>query len=171
MPGGDRHCGDDRRMIDHDQRGDDSQMAFDDYISEHARRTDSALAMGGAKRVERHRSLGRLDARQRVDYLFDPGSFVEIGRFARGDRREDWESTPADAKVCGYGRIDGREAAVVSHDITVKSASSSPINVRKMGHMRRTAQANGMPLVLLNESSGARIPDTMGAIGTGSLIA
>ena len=169
MPGGDRHCGDDRRMIDHDQRGDDSQMAFDDYISEHARRTDSALAMGGAKRVERHRSLGRLDARQRVDYLFDPGSFVEIGRFARGDRREDWESTPADAKVCGYGRIDGREAAVVSHDITVKSASSSPINVRKMGHMRRTAQANGMPLVLLNESSGARIPDTMGAIGTGSL--
>ena len=47
------------------------------------------------------------------------------------------------------GRIEGREAAVVSHDITVKSASSSPTNVRKMGQMRRTAQLNGMPLVLL----------------------
>ena len=58
---------------------------------------------------------------------------------------------------------------MVSHDISVKSASSSPVNVRKMAHVRRTAQANGMPLVLLNESSGARIPDTMGAVGTGGL--
>ena len=57
----------------------------------------------------------------------------------------------------------------MSHDITVKSASSSPINVRKMGQVRRMAIANGIPLVLLNESSGARIPDTMGAIGTGTL--
>ncbi|MGE0798624.1 MAG: acyl-CoA carboxylase subunit beta [Lautropia sp.] len=144
-------------------------MAFENYIAEHDRRTRHALAMGGPKRLERQHAGGRLDARQRIDRLFDAGSFIEIGRFARGERREDWDNTPADGKVCGYGRIEGREAAVVSHDITVKSASSSPINVRKMGHMRRAAQANGMPLVLLNESSGARIPDTMGAIGTGTL--
>ncbi|MFZ4761107.1 MAG: carboxyl transferase domain-containing protein, partial [Burkholderiaceae bacterium] len=144
-------------------------MPFEDDIAEHERRTRHALEMGGAERIARHRALGRLDARQRIDLLFDPGTFVEIGRFARSERREDWDRTPADGKVTGYGRIDGRDAAVVSHDITVKSASSSPINVRKMGHMRRTAQANGMPLVLFNESSGARIPDTMGAIGTGTL--
>ena len=144
-------------------------MAFDKYIEEYERRTQTALEMGGAERVGRVRATGRLDARQRIDYLFDPDTFIESGRFARSDRREEWDRTPADAKVCGYGRIEGREAAVVSHDITVKSASSSPINVRKMGHMRRVAQANGMPLVLLNESSGARIPDTMGAIGTGTL--
>ena len=144
-------------------------MAFEKHIAEHDRRTRLALEMGGAERVGRVHAAGRMDARQRVDYLFDPGTFLEIGRFARSDRREEWDRTPADAKVCGYGRIDGREAAVVSHDITVKSASSSPINVRKMGQMRRSAQANGMPLVLLNESSGARIPDTMGAIGTGTL--
>lgn len=144
-------------------------MAFEKQIEEYERRTAKALAMGGAERVDKHRASGRLDARQRVDYLFDKGTFLEIGRFARSDRREDWDKTPADAKVCGYGKIDGRETAVVSHDITVKSASSGAINVRKMAHMRRTAQANGMPLVLLNESSGARIPDTMGAIGTGSL--
>jgi methylmalonyl-CoA decarboxylase subunit alpha len=143
-------------------------MAFEKYLSEHERRTALALGMGGPERVARHRAA-HLDARQRIDRLFDEGTFVEIGRFARSDRREDWDKTPADGKVCGYGRVDGREAAVVSHDITVKSASSSPVNVRKMGHMRRTAQANGMPLVLFNESSGARIPDTMGAIGTGTL--
>lgn len=144
-------------------------MPFEKFIDEHARRTAKALEMGGKKRLEKQASQGRLNARQRVDYLFDPGTFLEIGMFARGEPREDWDSTPADGKVCGYGRIQGREAAVVSHDITVKSASSSPINVRKMGQMRRMAIANGLPLVLFNESSGARIPDTMGAIGTGTL--
>lgn len=144
-------------------------MAFEEHIAEHERRTASALAMGGQQRLDKLAAAGRLNARQRIDYLFDPGSFLEVGMFARGEPREDWDKTPADGKVTGYGRIQGREAAVVSHDITVKSASSSPINVRKMGHMRRTAIAQGMPLVLLNESSGARIPDTMGAIGTGTL--
>lgn len=144
-------------------------MAFEKHIAEHERRKAHALAMGGAERLAKQKAQGRLNARERIERLFDAGTFLEIGMFARSDRREEWDRTPADGKVCGYGRIDGREAAVVSHDITVKSASSSPINVRKMGHMRKTALANGMPLVLLNESSGARIPDTMGAIGTGTL--
>ena len=144
-------------------------MAFEKHIEELARRRAQVHAMGGPEKLARLKAGGHLNARERVDYLFDEGSFVEIGEFARSERREDWDKTPAEAKVCGYGRIEGREAAVVSHDITVKSASSSAINVRKMAQMRRTAQANGIPLVLLNESSGARIPDTMGAIGTGSL--
>lgn len=144
-------------------------MAFEKHIEEHARRKAKALGMGGPERLARQAAQKSLNARQRIDYLFDPGSFIEIGMFARSERREDWDKTPGDGKVCGYGRVQGREAAVVSHDITVKSASSSPINVRKMTHMRKTAVANGMPLVLFNESSGARIPDTMGAIGTGIL--
>lgn len=144
-------------------------MAYEEQLAEFERRNRQALAMGGEERLARQHAAGKLDARQRIDYLFDPGSFVEIGRLARSDRREDRDSTPADAKVCGYGRIHGRDAAVVSHDITVKSASSGNINVKKMSHMRRSALANGMPLVLLNESSGARIPDTMGAAGIGSL--
>ena len=144
-------------------------MAFEKHIEEHARRTAKALEMGGKERLARQAAKGRLNARQRIDYLFDPGSFLEIGMFARSDRREEWDKTPADGKVTGYGRIQGREAAVISHDITVKSASSSPINVRKMGQVRKMAIANGIPFVLFNESSGARIPDTMGAIGTGTL--
>ena len=104
-----------------------------------------------------------------IDYLFDPETFIESGLFATSFLPEAQDSTPTDGKVCGYGRIDGREAAVVSHDLSVKGASSSLTNVKKMRHMRETAIKNGMPLVLLNESSGARIPDTMGAVGTGAL--
>jgi len=144
-------------------------MAFEKYAEELGRRKALALAMGGEKRLAKQRALGRLNARERIDYLVDPGSFLELGMFAVSDRPEAREETPADGKITGYGRIAGREAAIISHDITVKSASSSPINVRKMGHMRRAAIANGIPFVLLNESSGARIPDTMGAVGTGIL--
>lgn len=144
-------------------------MAFEARIAEHERRRSKALGMGGPEKLAKLAARGVLNARERIDYLFDKDTFIESGLFATSDRPEAREETPADGKICGYGRINGREAAVVSHDITTKGASSSPINVRKMGHMRRTAIANGMPLILLNESSGARIPDTMGAIGTGTL--
>jgi len=144
-------------------------MAYEARITEHERRRAKVLGMGGPEKLAARRATKSLNARERIDYLFDPGTFIESGMFATSDRAEARDSTPADGKVCGYGQIRGREAAVVSHDITTKGASSSPVNVRKMGHMRRTAIANGIPLVLLNESSGARIPDTMGAIGTGTL--
>ncbi|MGE0153520.1 MAG: acyl-CoA carboxylase subunit beta [Reyranellaceae bacterium] len=144
-------------------------MGMQRKLEEFERRRAKAAAMGGEAKLGKLAQQAVLNARQRIDYLCDPDSFIESGLFATSDRPDARDDTPADGKVCGYGRIDGREAAIVSHDLTVKGASSSPINVRKMGHMRRTAIANGMPLVLLNESSGARIPDTMGAIGTGTV--
>ena len=144
-------------------------MPFEEQTAEFQRRRKKALAMGGAEKLAKQRAHGALNARERIEYLVEPGSFMEVGLFASSERPSQKEQTPADGKVCGYGRINGREAAIISHDITVKGASSSPINVKKMGHLRRVAVANGMPLVLLNESSGARIPDTMGAIGTGTL--
>jgi methylmalonyl-CoA decarboxylase subunit alpha len=144
-------------------------MTFDSIIKDFEERRDAAMQMGGPKRLEALSNRGSLNARERLDHLIDEGSFIESGLFATSYRPEDRDKTPTDAKVCGFGRIDGREVAVVSHDITIKGASSSLTNVKKMGHMRRAAIRNGMPFVLLNESSGARIPDTMGAVGTGSL--
>ena len=149
-----------------DPRGD---MSFDAILDDYEKRREHALAMGGPERVARIKARGSLHARERIDYLFDEGTFIESGLFATSYLPEAQASTPTDGKVCGYGRIDGREAAVVSHDLSVKGASSSLTNVKKMRHMRETAVRNGMPLVLLNESSGARIPDTMGAVGTGAL--
>lgn len=127
------------------------------------------LEMGGQKKLAARKDAGQLNARERIDHLFDPGSFAETGMFATSHIPEMRGKSPADGKVCGYGRIEDRPAAIVSCDITTLGASSSQTNVRKMGHLRRTAIRNGMPIIFLNETSGARIPDTMGAQGTGAL--
>jgi methylmalonyl-CoA decarboxylase subunit alpha len=146
-------------------------MSFDALLEEYERRRERALAMGGRERLARRETAGVLDARRRLDRLLDPGSFLESGLFATSSViPEDREQTPADGKIAGYGRIDGREVAVVSNDFTVKGASSSATNMRKIGHMRRVATERGLPLVLLGESSGARMPDTMGAWGMGTLL-
>lgn len=144
-------------------------VRYDQLIEAHEKARAHALAMGGEKKLAARREANQLDARQRIDYLFDPGSFIETGMFATSHRPEVREKSQADGKVTGYGRIDGRNTAIVSCDLTVLGASSSLNNVKKMGHLRRTAMRNGMPIIFLNETSGARIPDTMGAQGTGAL--
>ncbi|WP_372610808.1 acyl-CoA carboxylase subunit beta [Aquicoccus sp.] len=132
-------------------------------------RRKRVLEMGGQKKLAARKAAGQLNARERIDHLFDPESFAETGMLATSHIPAMREKSPADGKVCGYGRIEGRPAAMVSCDITTLGASSSLTNVRKMGHLRRTAIRNGMPMIFLNETSGARIPDTMGAQGTGAL--
>jgi acetyl-CoA carboxylase carboxyltransferase component len=138
-------------------------------IDEHEARKTRILAMGGAEKLAKRKAAGLLDARERLDLLFDPGSFTETGMFATSHIPEMRDRSSADGKVCGFGRIGGRPAAIISCDITTLGASSSLNNVKKMGHIRRTATQNGMPIIFLNETSGARIPDTMGAQGTGAL--
>ncbi len=141
----------------------------DQLISEHEARRDHALGMGGPEKLARRRERNIRDARERIDMLFDEGSFTETGLFVTSTVPEQTDRSAADGKVCGFGRIDGRPAAIVSCDLTTLGASSSLNNVKKMGHIRRTAKRNGMPIIFLNETSGARIPDTMGAKGTGAL--
>jgi len=124
-----------------------------------------ALAMGGAEKLARRKAEGLLNARERIDYLVDAGSFAESGRHARSIRPEVRHKTPADGKVAGFARIDGREVALVSNDFTVLGASSSVVNMKKIRHVKHAACRYGMPLVFLGESSGARMPDRMGAAG------
>lgn len=145
------------------------RMAFDALQQEHARRTEAALAMGGPDKLAKRAADGLLNARERLARLFDPGTFEEIGLFAVSHRPQDRDRSPADGKICGYGRIEGRPAASIANDLTVFGASSSHTNVKKMGHVKRVATQNGMPIVFLGESSGARMPDVMGAEGMGSL--
>src|SRR5689334_17063588 len=135
------------------------------------RRRSAALAMGGAERLARRRASNQLDARQRIDKLLDADSFIESGLFGTSSSRlDDRDRTPADGKVAGFGRIDGRDVAVVANDFTVMGASSSSTNGRKIAHMKRVATQRGLPLIFLGESSGARMPDHMGARGMGSLL-
>ena len=146
-------------------------MAFDELREEYKTRRAKALAMGGEAKLERRRSAGVLNARERIDYLLDAGSFIESGLFATSLYPGDKDRTPADGKITGYGRIDGREAAIVVNGFTVKGASSAATNMKKISQMQRTSTERGIPMVYLGESSGARIPDNMGAIGMGTLLA
>lgn len=138
-------------------------MAFEDQTAELEQRKARARAMGGPEKLAARAQAGVLDARARLDALLDPDSFREAGLLATSARAEDRDSTPADGKVCGFGRIDGRRVAVVSNDLTVKGASSSATNGKKIAWIKDKATSAGMPLVFLGESSGARIPDVMGA--------
>jgi len=144
-------------------------MAHEDKIAELERRRAEALAMGGERKLEARRNAGVLNARERLEYLLDDGSFLEAGLHAYSIRPETREKSPADGKIAGYGKIDGRPAALVANDFTVLGASSSQVNMKKMGHMKKTARERRMPLVLLGESSGGRMPDRMGASGRATI--
>jgi len=126
-----------------------------------------ALQMGGVEKLVQRRTQGVLNARERIERLFDPGSFVESGLLAVSFRKEDRDRTPADGKITGWGRIAGREAACVSNDFTVLGASSSLTNSRKIKQLRDHATRHGAPMVFLGESTGARMPDVMGAEAMG----
>lgn len=145
-------------------------MSFEDLRAEHERRVEAALAMGGPEKLARRVAAGLLDARSRIDRLVDAGSFCESGLLGDAIYAEEPGESPADGKIAGYARIDGREVAIVSNDFTVKGASSSLTNMRKIAHMRRVAAARGLPMVWLGESSGARLPDNQGSRGMGTML-
>ena len=146
-------------------------MTIDDILQDYEARRVKALAMGGPDKLARRRAAGVLNARERIGHLLDDGSFIESGLFGTSSAVEaDRDKTPADGKIAGYGRIEGREVAVVSNDFTVKGASSSATNGKKIGQMKRVATQRGLPMVFLGESSGARMPDTMGSRGMGIML-
>jgi acetyl-CoA carboxylase carboxyltransferase component len=140
-------------------------MAADDSLKQLAERNAEALAMGGPEKLAQRKAAGHLNARERIDYLVDPGTLLESGRLARAIRPEVKHKTPADGKVAGFARIAGREVGLVSNDFTVLGASSSVINMKKIRHVKQVATKRGMPLIFLGESSGARMPDRMGSAG------
>jgi methylmalonyl-CoA decarboxylase subunit alpha len=140
-------------------------MSAKDLINDLEARSAEALGMGGPEKLAERKAQGLLNARERIDRLVDPGSFIESGRYARSHRAEVRHKTPADGKVAGFAKIGGRDIALVSNDFTVLGASSSVINMKKIRHVKSVAVSRGIPLVLLGESSGARMPDRMGASG------
>lgn len=145
-------------------------MPHEQLMQEYDERRQRALAMGGPEKLARRREAGIMNARERIDALLDADSFLESGLFGTSVMPGDADNTPGDGKVAGFGRIDGREVGIISNDFTVKGASSSLTNMKKMGHIKRVATQRGLPLVMFGESSGARMPDNMGARGMGTML-
>ena len=126
-----------------------------------ARRIDAASAVGRAAQ-KKVRDNGRLTARDRLDYLLDPHSFVEIDQLAR-HRTYDFgmrSKRPAtDGIITGWGTIDGREVCVFSQDGTVFGGALGEVYGEKMCKLMELAVTTGRPLIGLYEGAGARIQD------------
>lgn len=146
-------------------------MAFEALLQEYEARRAKALAGGGEEKYAKRTAKGIWNARQRIDYLVDKGSFIESGLFgSSGVYAEQADETQTDGKLAGFGRINDRDVCLVVNDFTVKGASTSATNGKKIAHMKRAATERGMPLVLIGESTGARLPDAMGSRGMGLLL-
>jgi propionyl-CoA carboxylase beta chain len=104
-----------------------------------------------------------LTARERLDALLDPGSLRELGLLAYSDRPDVAEAAPADAVITGVGCVAGRRVAVLALDPTVLRGSHGRIAIRKTAHIHYLAHTKGIPLVVLGEGSGGRVPDLLDA--------
>jgi propionyl-CoA carboxylase beta chain len=127
-----------------------------------------ALHPGDEKAVERQRERGKLLARERVEKLLDPGSFVELDRFVRHRNphfgmmeRRPW----GDAVVTGYGTIFGRRVFVFSQDFTVFGGTLSEAFAEKICKVMDLALTYGCPLIGINDSGGARIQEGVVSLG------
>ena len=146
-------------------------MSFEALLAEYEARRSKALAGGGEDKYAKRTAAGVLNARERIGLLLDKDTFIESGLFGySGVYPEQADETQTDGKIAGFGRIDGRDVAVIVNDFTVKGASTSATNSKKVAHMKRVAIERGMPLVVIGESTGARLPDAMGSRGMGQLL-
>lgn len=144
---------------------------FEAQLSDFEARTARAKAMGGPEKLALRKAQGVLNARERIAHLVDPGTFLETGLFGTSTRPESRDRSPADGKVSGFAKVDGRDVALVSNDFTVMGASSAATNGRKIGHLKQAATKCGLPMIFFGESTGARMPDVMGAVSAGRLSA
>jgi acetyl-CoA carboxylase carboxyltransferase component len=126
-------------------------------VDEVRERTALVARGGGEKAVERHRSRGKLTARERVDRLLDPGSaFLELNALAAWDLYEG--QAPAAGIVTGIGVVEGQECVVVANDATVKGGSYFPLTVKKHLRAQEVADQNSLPCIYLVDSGGAFLP-------------
>jgi acetyl-CoA carboxylase carboxyltransferase component len=133
------------------------RTAMEALVAELRERTAAVAAGGGEKAVERHRSRGKLTARERVDRLVDPGTaFLELNALAA------WELYGGDAPsagiVTGVGVVEGRQCVIVANDATVKGGSYYPLTVKKHLRAQEVARQNRLPCLYLVDSGGAFLP-------------
>ncbi|PKK12931.1 MAG: methylmalonyl-CoA carboxyltransferase [Thermomonospora sp. CIF 1] len=137
-------------------------------IADLERRRYEAVHAGSAKAVEKQHAKGKMTARERIDALLDPGSFVEFDELARHRSTNfgmDKHRPYGDGVVTGYGTIDGRHVAVFSQDFTVSGGSLGEVFGEKICKVMDHALKTGCPVIGINDSGGARIQEGVVALG------
>ena len=128
---------------------------------------EKLLEAGGAERIEKQHAADKLSARERLDILFDGGSFVEIDAFAES-RAVEFGMTakriPGDGVITGYGSVNGRLVFAASQDFTVIGGSLGEMHAKKIVKIMDMAVKTGAPFISLNDSGGARIEEGLDAL-------
>ena len=123
---------------------------------------------GGAERQKKHHDAGKLTARERIELLFDPGTFEEVDKLVTHRCRDfgmEHQIVPGDGVVAGHGLIDGRQVFAFAQDFTVFGGSLSETNAAKIVKIMDLAMKLGAPIVGLNDSGGARIQEGVLSLG------
>ena len=142
-------------------------MNLKEKLEELRRRRALAEAGGGEQRRARQHAEGKLSARERLDLLFDEGTFEEMGEFVEHNCRDfgmDAQRVPGDGVVTGYGQINNRLAYAFAQDFTVFGGSLSEANAAKICKIMDLALKVGAPLIGLNDSGGARIQEGVASL-------
>src|SRR5215813_7233287 len=146
----------------------DEENPPNDGAKKLAERNATAFAGGGSERIERQHASGKMTARERIDFLLDDGTFEEFDRFKKHrclDFGMQDQQYPGDGVVAGHGLIDGRRVFVFAQDFTVFGGSLSETNAEKICKIMEMAMKNGVPVIGLNDSGGARIQEGVVALG------
>jgi propionyl-CoA carboxylase beta chain len=143
-------------------------MSIEEKLKKLEQMNAAALQGGGEARIQRQHDAGKLTARERIDKLFDPGTFVEIDAFVT-HRCTDFEmqekKTLGDGVVTGYGQIVGRQVFVFAQDFTVFGGSLSGAFAEKVCKIMDLAAKVGAPVIGLNDGAGARIQEGVVSLG------
>ncbi|ROR90219.1 acyl-CoA carboxylase subunit beta [Nocardioides aurantiacus] len=132
------------------------------------RRIDEAVHAGSAKAVEKQHAKGKQTARERIEMLFDEGSFVELDELARHRSVAfglEKNRPYGDGVITGYGTIDGRQVCVFSQDFTVFGGSLGEVYGEKITKVMDLAMKTGCPIIGINEGAGARIQEGVVSLG------
>lgn len=117
---------------------------------------------GGDEKIDKQHEKGKLTARERIDILVDPGSFVELNPFIEHrctDFGLEGVQGPGDGVVTGYGKVNGKPIYLFSQDFTVFGGALGEMHAKKISHVMDLAVKNGAPFIGLNDSGGARIQE------------
>jgi acetyl-CoA carboxylase carboxyltransferase component len=133
------------------------QQRMEALVGELRERTAEVARGGGERATERHRSRGKLPARERIDRLCDPDTaFLELSALAAWEMYDG--QAPAAGIVTGVGVVEGQECVIVANDATVKGGTYFPITVKKHLRAQEIAEQNHLPCIYLVDSGGAFLP-------------
>jgi acetyl-CoA carboxylase carboxyltransferase component len=156
-------AGDEKRVPTLTYSGPDMPGHADELL----KKRQTYEAMGGQERIERQHAQGKLTVRERLDLLFDEGTFSELGLLGHHQSSSpamQGKFTPADGCITGIGEIDGRRVAVIAYDFTVMAGSIGMVGELKATRMRELALRERIPVVWLIDSAGARIQEATGSM-------